>query len=432
MSTGTRPLPKFTWHRNPDLDSTMTFEDDPFMSYYPDEWNEQYEHVWYIDPRFNPSNNDVWAIKCVPVGLNAGTKIGYVIPNVNIEFNPDLPDLNIDLDQCCPAYWDLSRECAWKLDPVHTDKPMWVVKFTPKYRKPKGWHWYGIVSPDYHVEYNTDLPKMKSQIDYIIPWHDLAYEHVWYLEGNDKIWVARLKVVDTPIGIKDMGTVELEIPNLDVIFISYNEPNAEANWQRVLEKAPYAKRVNGVKGIFEAHKAAARLATTDMFYVVDGDAYLEDDWEFDFEPNIFDRDCAYVWSSRNPVNDLIYENGGVKLFPKSKLLKTRKWSTLDMFTGTVKKTKSQSQVSNTTMFNTDEFSAWRSAFRECVKLYAINQMSKLNTWLTVNNDAPYGKYVIAGAEAGYHYAKDNIEDHTALIKINDYEWLHSQFNKRIE
>jgi hypothetical protein len=428
MSNGTKLLPKFTWHRNPDLDSTMTFEDDPFMVFETDEWNDAYEHVWYIDPRFNPTDEKIWAIKRIPTGENLGVKEGFLIPDLNIEFNPSLPDLNVDLNQCCPAYWELAHECAWELDPIHTEKRMWVVKFSPKYRKPKDWKWYGVVSPDYNVEYNPALPPMQSEIDYVIPWHDLEYEHVWYLEGKEKIWVAKLKVVDNPIGIKDMGTVELDIPRLDVIFISYNEPNAEENWQRLLEKAPWAKRVNGVKGIFEAHKAAAKLSSTDMFYVVDADAYLIDEWNFDFEPYIFDRDCAYVWNSRNPLNDLVYGYGGVKLFPKALLLKKRKWQTLDMFTGISKKIKVMDTVSNETRFNTDEFSTWRSAFRECVKLYSNNQLSNLNAWLDINKDKPFGKYAILGANAGYQYAKDNDGNYTELTNINNYEWLREQFN----
>ena len=44
---------------------------------------------------------------------------------------------------------------------------------------------------------------------------------------------------------------------LDVIFLSYNEPFADANFEHLLQFAPHAKRVSGVKGILNAHKAAA-------------------------------------------------------------------------------------------------------------------------------------------------------------------------------
>ena len=43
---------------------------------------------------------------------------------------------------------------------------------------------------------------------------------------------------------------------------------------------PYARRVKGVQGIFNAHKRCAELAYTKSFYVVDADADLEDDFDF--------------------------------------------------------------------------------------------------------------------------------------------------------
>lgn len=48
----------------------------------------------------------------------------------------------------------------------------------------------------------------------------------------------------------------------DIVFISYNEPNAEKNWESLKQRFPSAKRVDGVKGIHEAHKKAAKK----MFY----------------------------------------------------------------------------------------------------------------------------------------------------------------------
>jgi MoaA/NifB/PqqE/SkfB family radical SAM enzyme len=251
---------------------------------------------------------------------------------------------------------------------------------------------------------------------------------VWY---KDSTWAVKLFNQGWQ---REFGYTNLEfkIPRLDVVFISYNEPNAEKNWQRVLEKAPYAKRVNGVKGIFEAHQAAARLARSDMFYVVDGDAYLENSWTFDFQPTLYDRDCAYIWNSRNPINNLVYGYGGVKLFPRKQILAITEWQTLDFATTAVNKLKVMNVVSNITAFNTDEFSTWRSAFRETVKLYnniklnPNDQESKdrLHAWETIGNNM-FGKYSIDGAKAAKEFADSN-NDQT---KINDRDFLKSIFDK---
>ena len=47
------------------------------------------------------------------------------------------------------------------------------------------------------------------------------------------------------------------INSFDIVFLSYDEPNADKNYADLLNKAPWAKRVHGVKGFDAAHKAAA-------------------------------------------------------------------------------------------------------------------------------------------------------------------------------
>jgi hypothetical protein len=66
----------------------------------------------------------------------------------------------------------------------------------------------------------------------------------------------------------------------DVVFISYNEANAEENYLRLLDTCPRAKRVHGVKGIHNAHIKAATLCDTDMIWIVDGDAVIADDFNY--------------------------------------------------------------------------------------------------------------------------------------------------------
>ena len=421
--------PEFLWNKNPDIDKSMEFENNPFGNFEPDYWDSEYELVWYMDPKVNPTDDKIWVMNCKPIGKKtAGIKdMGYVMPLIDVEYNEELPSLGIDIDQCYPAYWDLNDICAWELDPIHTpDNRMWVVKFTAVYKKINSWKWYGTISPQYEIEHNPDLPKINYIIDYAIPWHDLAYEHVWYLTGPEKIWFAKVSTINNIIGVKEMSSITPDISiQLDVIFISYDELNAEENWERLLEKAPYAKRVNGIKGIFNAHKAAAKLATTDMFFVVDGDAYLTYDWEFDFNPGIFDRDCTYVWKSKNPLNNLTYGYGGVKLFTRSKVNSLKSWGT-DLTLSVNKKLKVMDSVSNITRFNTSEYNTWKSAFRECAKLVRkddILSKERLQAWLNPTESAMFAEWAKKGAEQGIAFANSQ-ED---MININDYEWLKQVF-----
>ena len=68
----------------------------------------------------------------------------------------------------------------------------------------------------------------------------------------------------------------IRVSDLDFVYISYAEPNREENWADLKNKVPWAKRVDGVKGFDNAHKAAARLAETQFFISVDGDNIIDE------------------------------------------------------------------------------------------------------------------------------------------------------------
>jgi hypothetical protein len=219
----------------------------------------------------------------------------------------------------------------------------------------------------------------------------------------------------------------------DIIFISYNEPNADVNFKNLKSRFPYAQRVNGIKGIHQAHIAAARKAFTKMFWVVDADAEILDTFNFDYVVSEYDLENVHVWRSRNPVNDLEYGYGGVKLLPK-RLTQNMDISKPDMTTSISSLFKAMPEVSNITAFNTDPFNTWKSAFRECCKLASktIERQNdeetnhRLEIWCTTGTD----EHAIAGALDGRAYGTENKDNPDALKKINDFDWLKEQFNGR--
>jgi hypothetical protein len=500
------------WEKNPDISDNIPFLYDPSKLPIQDLFDLSYQLIWYMDPKYNPTNEKVWVMKCTLANFdNLGTKdMGYLSPKVRIKYNPDIKDVKYDFNVVIPWY-ELNYEHVWYLDERFnpTDERVWAVKFKAiNGISNKPVKDMGYISPKYRIKYNPDIPKIDFDFNLSIPWYELNYEHVWYLDErfnptDERVWAVKFKIANgIPKSMKDMGYVSPKIiynpdlpaldyvitdhipyydlkyeqvwmidekllpsyaevwaakivphesqgskvvgnikcnlpEQLDVVFISYNEPNAEDNWKKVLAKAPNAKRVNGVKGIVAAHKQAADIVTTDMFYVVDGDADLADYWDFKFQPNLFDRDCVHVWRSINPVNDLKYGYGGVKLFP-TKLVISADPTNTDMTTSLSDKFKLMPKVSNTTSFNSNEFNAWRSAFRECAKLSGKTvrrQLSRetekrLDTWCTVGEDRPYGKYAIAGAIAGRQFGKENIGNNNILQLINDFEWIRTKFNEQ--
>jgi len=222
----------------------------------------------------------------------------------------------------------------------------------------------------------------------------------------------------------------------DIAFISYYESFAEENYRRLNYPSCNIYRVDGVKGIHQAHIQAAKMCKTDMFYVVDADAIIESDFDFNYQIPYYDfnaKSTVHVWKSRNPVNGLEYGNGGVKLLPRQMTV-DMDLSKPDMTTSISKWFRPMSDISNINGFNTDAFNTWKSSFRECCKLASRvidsqqeeETKERLRVWCEESTD----NYAIDGAISGREYGIKHKIDLEALKKINDFEWLKEQFDGR--
>lgn len=225
---------------------------------------------------------------------------------------------------------------------------------------------------------------------------------------------------------------------LDIIFISYDEPNAEENFRRLKRRFPHTKRVIGVKGIANAHFEAAKRASTSFFYVVDGDAEVHDSFDFSYKPTRFESEYVHIWHAFNPALNQDYGFGGVKLFHKSFFKNISSY--VDFTTTLTRDVKIMPEVACTTRFNSDPYRAYRAAFRESFKLYktSIDRSSllrptrvqreatkRLEIWLNPV-ECDFRKYVSFGAQDGVSYAQSDGDG----LRINDYDMIKSHFDQR--
>jgi len=99
----------------------------------------------------------------------------------------------------------------------------------------------------------------------------------------------------------------IDIADLDVVYLSYDEPQKEEFWIKIQNMVPWAVRVDGVKGSDAAHKAAANASTTDRFVLIDGDN-LPDPEFFNLQLELDDasKDAVFRWRARNIINGLQY------------------------------------------------------------------------------------------------------------------------------
>jgi hypothetical protein len=234
---------------------------------------------------------------------------------------------------------------------------------------------------------------------------------------------------------------KITISDLDVVFLSYDEPNADSNYDFLLRNCPRAKRVHEVKGSDAAHKACAELASTDLFITIDGDTKVDRKFwtqEFSLTSDLWGENPVFSFSSQNLVNGLCYGNGGIKIWPKTVVenMKTHEaaepgdsrtdfcWA-LDyvLMPGTWSQT----------VINSTEKQAWRAGFREGVKFSLIDgfetkdpdkwqykvaepNLKRLCVWQQVGCDVKNGAWSILGARQGFYkslltdWKTENVQD----------------------
>jgi hypothetical protein len=117
---------------------------------------------------------------------------------------------------------------------------------------------------------------------------------------------------------KTLKTETLQLKTIPVVFLSFDEPNADENFEYLKANHPnpaLIHRVHGVKGFDAAHKEAGRVANSTRFFTVDADCRVDKEiWKKSVEFTADIAQATLSWSSRNIVNGLVYGNGGVKLW----------------------------------------------------------------------------------------------------------------------
>lgn len=244
--------------------------------------------------------------------------------------------------------------------------------------------------------------------------------------------------------------MKLHLSEIDCIFLSYDEPNADHNWADLLNKAPWAKRVHGVKGSDAAHKACANLSETEHFITVDGDNIIDPEFfnlEIDTDKLPKKEKTQLSWAGKNIINGLIYGNGGLKVWTREFVLNMKTHEESDNNTNQVdfcwqddyvQMADCYSQVHN----NASPLQAWRAGFREGVKMtlnrglkqeltepkrqLGMRNYRRLLMWCSVGADVENGAWAVMGARQGAYMTNCTDWDH---VQVRDFEYLNDLFEE---
>ena len=236
---------------------------------------------------------------------------------------------------------------------------------------------------------------------------------------------------------------QIDIADLDCIFLTYDEPLREEFWIKIKNMVPWAVRVDGIKGSDAAHKAAAAASNTERFILIDGDNMP--DPEFFNKTLIYSTEqheqAVYRWRARNHINGLMYGNGGLSSWTRTFINRMRTHEATDG--------RTETQVEfcfdplywpmhdcySNTYPNGSAFQAWRAGFREGVKMclqrgarptvaefknQVLRNLDHLTIWHNVGTDVDYGEWAIAGARQGTYMTMLSNWDHTL---VQDFDAL---------
>ena len=246
--------------------------------------------------------------------------------------------------------------------------------------------------------------------------------------------------------------MRLNLAEVDCIFLSYDEPNADKNWADLLNKAPWAKRVHGVKGSDAAHKACADLSVTDHFITVDADNIVDPKFfsiSIDTDKLPKGSDTQLSWAGHNIINGLIYGNGGLKCWTKEFVLSMRTHENADTADSQVDfcwqdRYAQMAETYSTVYNNASSLQAWRAGFREGVKMtlsrgskqeltnikYQLGPRNyqRLLMWCSVGQDVSNGLWAIHGARLGCYLTNCANWDY---VQVRDFEYLNQYFEDNI-
>jgi hypothetical protein len=238
------------------------------------------------------------------------------------------------------------------------------------------------------------------------------------------------------------------ISDLDFVYISFKEPNKEQNWADLKNKVPWAKRVDGVVGFDNAHKAAADIAETDFFISVDGDNIIDEKFLLEtMDWTKTNKKAVHRWRARNNINGLVYGNGGLVGWDKQTCLEMRTHENADTEENQIDfcwgvPHENLHNCYSTTVINASEQQAFVAGYREGVKMstnkgrpISAQDFQKmwptnlriLSTWCTIGADVELGKYAMLGARMGcFNTVIEAGNDH---FKIRDLDDMAKYYNQ---
>ena len=370
--------------------STFNFD------YIPEQHQDQQIHVWHNEEQ---KEGDTMLIPCAE----------FLQQAEQLKFLRDFKNINYHSAVLNYSAWPVrSFEFNTLIEQVQSQKELYVNYYyrEPIYYIPSFWEDVKLYSLD------------ESRLNLLVPRFPVKKE---LHEYSPKLL---LKDKSAPV-------------YFDIVFIHNNEPQHEENFQALLSvvegKPNRVKVIAGVQGRNQAYKAAADISDTEYFYAVFAKIKTDPSFGFDFVPDTLKSPRHYIFDCYDPVIDYTYGHQAIILYNKKMVLEN---------TGTgLDFTLSQQHdhvklLSAETTFYQDPLVAYRTAFREVVKLLYAQKICPtvegnhiLLKWYT-ESDMQNASYVRDAYTDAVDFVNKYSADFEKLFQSYEWEFVDNLYQQR--
>ena len=273
-------------------------------------------------------------------------------------------------------------------------------------------------------------------------WQERTKTVVPLSEGGECVLVPReaknylkTQVYDYPWIDKSQVLVP-QTQQMDIVYISYDEPEAEKNYKKIKAKFPRTKRVHGVQGMENALREGARVSDTPWYYAVFAKTLIADEFEFDYAPNYMMQPKHYIFNCRNRVNGLEYGHMGIILYNCNMVLDAPPYEELGLDYTVSFPVEVVPELSCYGNFDTSAYHTWRTSFREAGKLAffekekpSMENRYRLDVWQT-KAEGEFAEWALNGARDGVEFFEESGGDLAYMKQSFDWNWLRERFVKK--
>lgn len=234
------------------------------------------------------------------------------------------------------------------------------------------------------------------------------------------------EVYDYPHINKSLNNTFEDKP-LDIFFLSNGEERAVEHYRHLIRCTSHLPNVKtwiaDIDGRVRAYQHCAQRAMTDWFFVVSAKLKVDENFDWAWQPDRLQRRKHYIFYANNPVTGDTYGHMAMIAYNRELVLE-HDGKGIDFAM------HQDHEVipirSGKAIYADEPWAAWRTAFREVIKLQISDDIESryhLEQWMNATHE-----WTVCGVDDAIRYYKEVNGDMDKLLLSYEWSWLRRYFD----